>query len=50
MVYDKKEKLHIVSVVAVIKNSEGKYLVIKRHEKKLLILECILFLEKNRKK
>lgn len=28
--YDKKSKLHIVSVVAVIRNSAGRYLVLKR--------------------
>src|SRR6185295_10046338 len=32
MSYDKKTKLHIVSVVAVIRNSSGKYLVLKRRD------------------
>lgn len=32
MAYQKNNKLHIVAVVAVIRNSEGKYLVLKRHE------------------
>jgi 8-oxo-dGTP diphosphatase len=32
MSYGKKNKLHIVSVVAVIRNSVGKYLVLKRGE------------------
>lgn len=31
----KKNKLHIVSVVAVIRNTEGKYLVLKRHEREI---------------
>lgn len=35
MVYQKQNKLHIVAVVAVIRNSEGKYLVLKRHEKEI---------------
>lgn len=30
MTYDKRNKLHIVAVVAVIRNKEGKYLVLKR--------------------
>lgn len=33
--YSKKNKLHIVSVVAVIRNNEGKYLVLKRSEKEI---------------
>jgi len=32
MGYDKNNKLHIVAVVAVIRNKEGKYLVLKRGE------------------
>ncbi len=32
MVYEKSSKLHIVAVVAVIRNKEGKYLVLKRSE------------------
>ena len=32
MSYEKNDKLHIVTVVAVIRNREGKYLVLKRHE------------------
>jgi 8-oxo-dGTP diphosphatase len=35
MGYDKKNKLHIVSVVAVIRNKEGKYLVLKRSEREI---------------
>jgi len=35
MAYDKKNKLHIVSVVAVIRNNYGKYLVLKRHEREI---------------
>ena len=35
MTYDKKDKLHIVSVVAVIRNDDGKYLVLKRHENEI---------------
>lgn len=31
MGYGKRNKLHIVSVVAVIRNGDGKYLVLKRH-------------------
>jgi 8-oxo-dGTP diphosphatase len=31
MPYEKSSKLHIVAVVAVIRNSEGKYLILKRH-------------------
>ncbi len=32
MAYAKNEKLHIVAVVAVIRNGEGKYLVLKRRD------------------
>ena len=32
MAYEKSNKLHIVAVVAVIRNSEGKYLVLKRRD------------------
>ena len=32
MSYDKKNKLHIVAVVAVIRNDEGKFLVLKRRD------------------
>lgn len=32
MTYEKQNKLHIVSVVAVIRNAEGKYLVLKRRD------------------
>ncbi len=35
MSYNKNNKLHIVSVVAVIRNSEGKYLVLKRSEREI---------------
>ena len=35
MSYNKKNKLHIVAVVAVIRNKEGKYLVLKRHEREI---------------
>lgn len=35
MAYTKNNKLHIVSVVAVIRNNEGKYLVLKRSEKEI---------------
>jgi len=35
MSYIKNKKLHIVSVVAVIKNNEGKYLVLKRSESEI---------------
>jgi 8-oxo-dGTP diphosphatase len=35
MVYQKQSKLHIVAVVAVIRNAEGKYLILKRHEKEI---------------
>lgn len=35
MAYNKNDKLHIVAVVAVIRNDEGKYLVLKRHEKEI---------------
>ncbi|MFA4907779.1 MAG: NUDIX hydrolase [archaeon] len=31
MAYEKREKLHIVVALAVIRNPEGKYLVLKRH-------------------
>ncbi|TSC76808.1 MAG: 7,8-dihydro-8-oxoguanine triphosphatase [Parcubacteria group bacterium Gr01-1014_33] len=32
MTYEKINKLHIVAVVAVIRNEEGRYLVLERHE------------------
>lgn len=32
MAYDKSYKLHIIAVVAVIRNSQGKYLVLKRRD------------------
>ncbi len=35
MSYTKNNKLHIVSVVAVIRNQEGKYLVLKRSEREI---------------
>lgn len=35
MSYNKENKLHIVSVVAVIRNSAGKYLVLKRHSQEV---------------
>jgi 8-oxo-dGTP diphosphatase len=35
MSYNKNNKLHIVSVVAVIRNNEGKYLVLKRSEREI---------------
>ena len=35
MAYTKNNKLHIVSVVAVIRNNEGKYLVLKRSEREI---------------
>ena len=35
MAYEKKDKLHIVTAVAVIRNSDGKYLVLKRHENEI---------------
>src|SRR3989344_2754317 len=35
MTYDKSHKLHIVTVVAVIRNNEGKYLVLKRAEREI---------------
>ena len=35
MAYEKKNKLHIVAVVAVIRNDEGKFLVLKRHEREV---------------
>ena len=35
MAYNKNNKLHIVSVVAVIRNNEGKYLVLKRSDKEI---------------
>lgn len=35
MTYEKNNKLHIVTVVAVIRNPEGKYLVLKRHDKEV---------------
>lgn len=35
MSYSKNNKLHIVSVVAVIRNNEGKYLVLKRSEREI---------------
>lgn len=35
MSYNKNNKLHIVSVVAVIRNDEGKYLVLKRSEREI---------------
>jgi 8-oxo-dGTP diphosphatase len=35
MAYTKNNKLHIVSVVAVIRNDEGKYLVLKRSEREI---------------
>jgi 8-oxo-dGTP pyrophosphatase MutT (NUDIX family) len=35
MVYDKRDKLHIVAAAAVIRNPEGKYLVLKRSEKEV---------------
>ena len=35
MNYAKQNKLHIVAVVAVIRNHEGKYLVLKRHENEI---------------
>ena len=36
MAYEKKEKLHIVVALAVIRNPEGKYLVLKRHDKEIV--------------
>ena len=35
MTYTKNNKLHIVAVVAVIRNNEGKYLVLKRSEREI---------------
>ena len=35
MSYNKNNKLHIVAVVAVIRNNEGKYLVLKRSEREI---------------
>ncbi|OGZ02610.1 MAG: hypothetical protein A2946_01610 [Candidatus Liptonbacteria bacterium RIFCSPLOWO2_01_FULL_53_13] len=35
MGYEKSNKLHIVAVVAVVRNSEGKYLVLKRSEREI---------------
>ncbi len=35
MTYEKANKLHIVAVVAVIRNSDGKYLVLKRSEREI---------------
>ena len=35
MTYSKINKLHIISVVAVIRNLAGKYLVLKRHENEI---------------
>ena len=35
MSYDKKNKLHIVAVTAVIRNIEGRYLVVKRSSKEI---------------
>lgn len=35
MSYNKSNKLHIVSVVAVIRNNKGQYLVLKRSEKEI---------------
>ncbi|MDP2932517.1 MAG: NUDIX hydrolase [bacterium] len=35
MAYQKQNKLHIVAVVAVIRNFEGKYLILKRHENEI---------------
>ena len=35
MSYDKKNKLHIVAVVAVIRNADGKYLVLKRSPREI---------------
>ncbi len=35
MPYEKSNKLHILTVVAVIRNHEGKYLVLKRHPREV---------------
>lgn len=35
MPYEKFNKLHIVAVTAVIRNNEGKYLVLKRHPREI---------------
>jgi 8-oxo-dGTP diphosphatase len=35
MPYEKPNKLHIVAVVAVIRNGEGKYLILKRHPREI---------------
>ena len=35
MSYGKKDKLHIVSVVAVIRNKQGRYLLLKRSEREI---------------
>ena len=35
MPYTKKNKLHIVTAVAVIRNEEGKYLVLKRSDREI---------------
>ncbi len=35
MAYEKNNKLHIVAVVAVIRNEEGKYLVLRRSEREI---------------
>ena len=35
MTYDKNNKIHIVAVVAVIRNSEGKYLLLKRSDREV---------------
>lgn len=35
MAYEKANKLHIVAVTAVIRNAEGKYLVLKRSEREI---------------
>jgi len=36
MGYNKEEKLHIVAVVAVIRDEKGKYLVLRRHENEIV--------------
>ena len=35
MGYQKKNKLHIVAVVGVIRNKDGRYLVLKRHQREI---------------
>lgn len=43
MPYEKSNKLHILAVTAVIRNQDGKYLVLKRHPREIAFPEHYCF-------